>query len=71
MLPFQTLQQRHPEWLHRETLTLEDACRRTFATTHVAVSHRWDDAVSPDPAGVQLEALRSYLRERPHIKRVW
>jgi len=71
LLPKQVLQQRHPEWLHTEVLTLEDACMRTHAFDHVAISHRWDERETPDPSGGQLEAVREYLEARPHITRVW
>ena len=49
-----------------ETLTLEDACTRRLAHDHVAVSHRWDEVETPDPSGVQLVALRDYLRAAAH-----
>ena len=71
LMSYQELQRRFPQWLHTETLTLEDACTRRLAHDHVAVSHRWDEVETPDPSGVQLVALRDYLQERPHIKRVW
>ena len=71
MLPLQLLRQRHPEWLIEETITLEAACKRSFASDHLAVSHRWDEREEPDPTGVQLEAIRAFLIQRPHIKQVW
>jgi len=71
LMPFQALLIEHPEWLHTEVITLEDACRRTHAHDHCAISHRWDERETPDPSGVQLEAIRTFLIERQHIKRVW
>lgn len=71
LLPFQALLIEHPEWLHTEVITLEDACRRTHAHDHCVISHRWDERETPDPSGVQLEAIRTFLIERQHIKRVW
>lgn len=71
LLSLQQLQAEHPEWLHTQTITLEDACKRTHAQDHVAISHRWDEKDAPDPSGFQLEAIRTFLRMRPEIKRVW
>jgi len=71
LLPMQALQEEHPDWFHTEMLTLEDACRRSFAHDHVAISHRWDERNSPDPSGEQLQAIRGYLQEHPMISRVW
>jgi len=71
LLPMQELLRNHPQWFHTEMLTLDDACTRTLAFDHVAVSHRWDEPSEPDPSGMQLAAMRSYLRDRPHVSRVW
>ena len=46
--PMQEIQRDHPEWLHAETITLDEACERTFADTHIAVSHRWDNPLHPE-----------------------
>lgn len=71
LLPLQEIQRTNPEWLLEETITLDDTCKRSYAESHIAVSHRWDDAHEPDPTGVQLGAIRAHLRERPEVKRVW
>jgi len=54
-----------------ETITLQDACRRTHAADHLAISHRWDERDLPDPSGAQLDAIRAHLDQHPHITRVW
>ena len=71
LLSMQVIQRRHPSWLVVEAVSLTDACRRARAKDVVAVSHRWDEQGTPDPSGVQLGAIRDYLRANPHIKRVW
>ena len=35
------------------------------------VSHRWEEPGRPDVNGVQLQAIKEYLKEHPEIKWVW
>jgi hypothetical protein len=35
------------------------------------VSHRWEDAATPDETGAQLAALKAHLRAHPEVQYVW
>ena len=61
----------HRESIKLMNMTLSDACAGLYRGSIVAVSHRWEQPVEPDGLGVQMQALREYLRERPGIKHVF
>ena len=45
-------------------------CLGAYVAEFLVVSHRWDTASTPDPLGVQLEVLVSFLRANPQIRYV-
>jgi hypothetical protein len=59
--------------LTRVELSMDDvlSCRHASEGRLCAVSHRWEDPNEPDGDGVQLEAMRGYLQQHPHIELVW
>ena len=50
-------------WLERRQLDLRAACRGEFASSILAVSHKWETARHPDPRGEQFGAIRELLLE--------
>jgi hypothetical protein len=68
---WQEIRRDMPEWLKLRTLTLHDAVAGGLHDSILAVSHRWEHPAAPDTKGVQLEALRAYLKEHPNIKWVF
>ena len=50
-------------WLKKLPITHEEACACVYAGRLLVVSHRWEDKAAPDRKGVQLEAIRAFLRD--------
>ena len=59
----QRLRDQHPGWLKKLPITHEEACACAYAGRLLVVSHRWEDKAAPDRKGVQLEAIRAFLRD--------
>jgi hypothetical protein len=71
MPAFRELRRDRPDWLVNKTITFAGACAGTYCRTYLAVSHRWEDPQVPDGLGVQMDAIRQYLRTNPSIKYVF
>ena len=65
------LRESHPDWLVERSLSLDDACTGVHARSILAVSHRWESRMLPDPEGVQLQAIVEHLEANPQIELVW
>ena len=72
---FQRLREDNPRFLSQRKITRKGTFESEYADgSYLTVSHRWlgkDKDDEPDPKGIQLEKIRNYLKERPHIKWVW
>jgi hypothetical protein len=71
MPAFRELRRNRPDWLVRETITIAKVCAGAYREEYLAVSHRWEDPQVPDGLGVQMDAIRDYLREHTHIRLVF
>ena len=71
LLQLQELEERHPDWIVRVTISFATVCTSNLSSEYLAVSHRWDNPGHPDPNGVQLRELRKFLEDHKHIKFVW
>ena len=67
-----------PPNLHRQRsmyeklpIALSAARVGAYARDFLVVSHIWESASDPDPRGLQVDALRQFLRENPRFKHVW
>ena len=68
----QELEAKHPEWMQKQLLQRHLAYgRHAYREEILAVSHRWEQPDTPDPSGVQLQAIREHLQVCPSIKLVW
>ena len=69
--PLHVLRASHPHWLVERRLSLKDACTGAHTRSILAVSHRWESRLDPDPEGVQFGALLEHLENHPEIQLVW
>ena len=60
-----------PDLYVRLILTSAECCQHMFRDKILAVSHRWDQPVEPDPSGAQMEAVKRVLRANPQYEYVW
>ena len=67
-----------PPNLHRQRsmyeklpISLSAARVGAYVRDVLVVSHVWESASDPDPRGLQVDALRQFLRENPRFKHVW
>ena len=71
MLPLQGMLEQHKSLMTKRTISLRDAFAGKYASNSIAGSHRWVGKKHPDPMGVQLGALRDFLRSTPKGKYNW
>ena len=57
--------------LVKQKISRGEAFRGVHRDELCAISHRWEAPETPDGLGVQMNALREHLKERPQIKYVW
>ena len=55
----------------KQKISRGEAFRGVHRDELCAISHRWEAPETPDGLGVQMNALREHLKERPQIKYVW
>uniref|UniRef100_A0A7S1ABL7 COR domain-containing protein n=1 Tax=Noctiluca scintillans TaxID=2966 RepID=A0A7S1ABL7_NOCSC len=71
LLTLQQMKIKFPGWLKEENIQMDKACRGGYKERILAVSHRWEDPDDCDPKGVQLDALREFLRNNLYITLVF
>ena len=72
LLPkYQDLLETHPTMLVPFTISFAEACAGVHVKSTLAISHRWMSPEVADIDGVQLAAIRKFLKEHPEIERVW
>ena len=70
LLTLQQMTIKFPEWLQEESIKMDTACQKGYR--HIlAVSHRWENPDDCDPTGVQLDALREFLKKNRDITLVF
>lgn len=72
MLPLhQELRRNWPSLLTKRKVSYAEVCAGTLVSTHLTVSHRWMSPDVPDPDGIQLGAIMTFLDSRPSVQWVW
>jgi len=74
ILPFfQEIRRRFPSALEKVTITYAEVVKGTYIKGTLAISHRWMTPDNPDPDGVQLDAIKTFLKNpaAKDITRVW
>jgi len=74
--PFQELRETRPGWLVELPVNAPFAAQQAEGVgvreeRLLAVSHRWEERLQPDPNGSQLRAIQEVLREHPEVELVW
>ena len=57
--------------LTARSLNASKAFRAAYTGEYIAVSHRWEMPMAPDPTGAQLRALRDHLQTHRQVRWVW
>lgn len=68
----QEIEASHATWLRTRRLHSDLALgRHAYSGSILAVSHRWERPDEPDASGVQVRAIREYLRAHEEVELVW
>jgi len=68
---FQKLQVESPAAFKRERYSMTQVVTGFHTKEDLIISHRWFQSECPDPDGMQLAAIKNFLKEHKYIERVW